>query len=234
MVKKEVVAIIPARGGSKRIPHKNIVEFCGKPMIAWTIEAALQSGIFDKVFVSTDDQSIADVAGQYGVSVPFLREESHDDHAPVSAATISALQQIERKLGEKYAHVVQLMPNCPLRGADHIKNAYSHFVSAQADYQISCFRFGWMNPWWSVTLDDTLHPKWLFPEIAALRSQDQPPLYCPTGAVWIAETEKLLQAGSFYGDGHIFWPMDWKAAVDIDNIEDLEMARLFSEKSLYD
>jgi len=88
MVTRSRVAIIPARGGSKRIEKKNIINFCGKPMIAWTIEAAKKSEMFERVVVSTDDQEIAEVARQCGASVPFLRKQYADDISPVSLATI--------------------------------------------------------------------------------------------------------------------------------------------------
>ncbi len=87
------IAIIPARGGSKRIPEKNIIDFAGKPMIAWSIEAALKSNLFDRVIVSTDDIKIADIAKQWGAEVPFLRKECADDYSTVSEATTSALTQ---------------------------------------------------------------------------------------------------------------------------------------------
>ena len=83
------IALIPARGGSKRIPKKNIIEFSGKPMIAWTIEAALKSEKFEKVVVSTDDPEIASVAQKYGAAVPFLREEDADDFTPISTVTLN-------------------------------------------------------------------------------------------------------------------------------------------------
>lgn len=218
------IAIIPARGGSKRIPRKNIVDFKGKPMIAWTIQAALESGCFDRVLVSTDDDLIAKVALTAGASVPFFRQENSDDHSPVSLATISALMQAEAYWRTQFTQVVQLMPNCPLRDASDVRNAVSHFDESGTSFQISCFRFGWMNPWWAVHLNSEGQPSRLFPDTASIRSQDLAPLYCPTGAIWMADRNSLLSAGSFYGPDHRFFPIDWQAAVDIDDMEDLRMA----------
>lgn len=152
------IAIIPARGGSKRIPRKNIIDFDGKPMIAWTIQAALESGCFDRVLVSTDSEEIAEVAISAGASVPFLRQENADDATPSSQATISALKQAETHWQTRYDRVAQLMPNCPLRNAGHIRDAVEHFSQKNLEYQISCFRFGWMNPWWAVSLDEDMSP----------------------------------------------------------------------------
>jgi len=225
MVEKKTIAIIPARGGSKRIPKKNIIDFFGKPMIAWTIEAAQESKIFDRILVSTDDPEIAAIAKEYGLEVPFLREEAKDDHTPISGATLAALRQVEQILGEEYETVVQLMANCPLRRCEHIVQAYHHFVEAKALFQLTCFRFNWMNPWWAFHLNDQGQPSAIFPEALKTRSQDLPLLYCPTGAIWIAKVSAFKKAGTFYGPGHSFYPIDWKAAVDIDDKDDLEMAR---------
>ena len=219
------IAIIPARGGSKRIPKKNIVDFCGKPMIAWTIEAALQTNLFDEVLVSTDNQEIAEIAVSFGASVPFLRKENYEDFVQISYATISALKQAEDYWKEEYQVVVQLMANCPLRAKSHILDAMSAFEKNCEGFQISCFRFGWMNPWWAVTLDKNSFPQRLFPEALTKRSQDLPPSFCPTGAIWIANRTPLLNAGTFYGPKHRFQPMAWDAAIDIDDYEDLKMAQ---------
>lgn len=219
------IAIIPARGGSKRIPHKNIIDFFGLPMIARTIQAAKESGCFDRVLVSTDDPDIAGVSQFYGAEVPFLRVDKGDDTSPVSEATISALVQAEAHWNESYETVVQLMANCPLRGADDVLKAVAAFDGRSASFQISSFKFGWMNPWWAVRLDDSGIPKPLFPEASSRRSQDLESLYCPTGAIWIGNCNALKRAGTFYGEGHVFENMPWTSAVDIDDYEDLAMAK---------
>lgn len=225
---KNVIAIIPARSGSKRIPNKNIIEFMGKPMIAWTIEAALKSEIFSDVLVSTDGEDIAGLSRRLGASVPFLRDSKDaDDHTPVSIATVNSLIQMEEYKSVHYDIVVQLMPNCPCRTADDIVVSYDNISTSSADFQISVFRFGWMNPWWAVELDkETMMPKPLFPEAMKKRSQDLGELYCPTGAVWIAEAEELKRQKTFYGEGYTVFPLEWRNAVDIDDIDDLRMAEV--------
>lgn len=218
------IAIIPARGGSKRIPRKNVIDFNGKPMLAWTVLAAIDSGRFGRVLVSTDDPEIAEVAVAAGAEAPFLREQNADDFSPVSAATISALRTAEEYWGEKYSRVVQLMANCPLRTAGDVEASLDHFVRSESKFQISCFRYGWMNPWWAVRLSEAGEPERLFPEAATKRSQDLDPLYCPSGAIWIADRDSLLEAGTFYGPGHRFFPLSWQSALDIDDADDLDMA----------
>ena len=223
------IAIIPARGGSKRIPRKNIVPFRGRPMIGWTIEAALQSGVFETVLVSTDDADIAEVARTEGAEVPFLRDAHADDQSPVSEAIITALHQAERHYATSFSSVTQLMPNCPLRGAAEIRAAWAHFRQGPHRFQISAFEFGWMNPWWAGRLKPDGQPDWLFPKERMNRSQDLERLYCPTGAIWIAEAAALVAARSFYGPGHVLCPMSWQAAVDIDDYSDLDMAEALAE-----
>lgn len=218
------IAIIPARGGSKRIPRKNIVPFRNRPMISWTILAALESNVFDRVIVSTDDEEIAILARTEGAEVPFLRTVHADDQSPVSAAVLSALKQAEIHYGQVFETVTQLMPNCPLRGATQIKAAWNNFKKGAHQFQISAFEFGWMNPWWAARMLNNGQPDWLFPETSSARSQDLDKLYCPTGAIWIATAQGLHKHATFYGPGHVLCPMPWQAAIDIDDMHDFEMA----------
>lgn len=194
-------------------------------MIAWTIQAALSANCFARVLVSTDDEEIAEISRSFGAEVPFLRQEAADDFSHVSQATVGAIAQAEAFWGEKYETVVQLMPNCPLRGDLEILDALRNFESREGDFQISCFEYGWMNPWWAAELDDKGFPSQLFEGALKKRSQDLPKVYCPTGAIWIAKVNALKCAGKFYGPGHHYYPMKWDAAVDIDDAEDLKMAK---------
>jgi len=224
MVKRHI-AIILARGGSKRLPRKNILDFHGKPMLAWSIEAALESRQFDRVLVSTDDEEIAQVGLNYGAEVPFLRDSAVDDVSPSSQATLGALKQAELFWGEEYDSVSQLMANCPLRDKKDILDLILNFEHFKVNSQISCFRFGWMNPWWALKLSSEGIPDYLFPETRILRSQDLPPLYCPSGAMWISRTDYLKAEKTFYSVGHIYFPLDWISAMDIDDAEDMAMAK---------
>jgi len=228
------IAIVPARGGSKRILNKNIVEFCGQPMIYWTIRSALDSGCFDRVLVSTDSTEIMRVALDCGAEVPFLRLDHGDDFAPVSFATISALEQAQMYWGEVYDVVVQLMPNCPLRLVEDIIHALDAFESSQSSFQISCTGFGWCNPWWAFSLNEDGISSPLFRGAMERRSQDMSDLFCPTGAIWIAKSEELLNSRTFYGEGCVYQPMNWISAVDIDTPDDLAVARCLGATVLND
>ena len=116
------------------------------------------------------------------------------------------------------------MGNCPLRNAHDIADAMDNFSNISPDAQISCFRFGWMNPWWAAELADGNRPEFKFTEALTARSQDLPPLYCPSGALWVADAKALKKNRSFYGRRSIFHPMPWISAIDIDDTEDLQMA----------
>ena len=224
MMQKRTIAVIPARGGSKRVPKKNIREMRGKPLIAYTVEAAIESRIFARVVVSTDCKEIADIARKAGAEIPFLREPAlADDITPVSAATVDVLLRLDPQ-GEEYDHVCQLMANCPLRDGAAIQDSYRQFVVSDAGSQISVTRFGWQNPWWAMRRgpDYTLEP--LFQEMLAARSQDLPELFCPTGAVWWAKAEVLRQSGTFHVPGKTGWEIDWRGGMDIDTEDDWQMA----------
>jgi len=225
VTRKQRVAIVPARGGSRRIPRKNIVDFGGRPLLAWSVEAGLASGAFDDVFVSTDDAEIAAAAVAAGAQVPFLRDAAADDHATISDVTLHFLAQLETRLGLRYDTVAMLQATCPLRDAEDVRNAVAAIDASGAPLQMSCFDFAWSNAWWAFQRAADGTGKWLHPEMIEKRSQDQPPLFGLTGAICIGRVDSLRAAGTFYGPGQRFEPISWQAAVDIDTIEDLEFAR---------
>jgi N-acylneuraminate cytidylyltransferase len=219
------IAIIPARGGSKRIPRKNIIDFHGKPLIAWTIEAALKSGVYEHVIVSTEDKEIADVAKEHGAEVPFLRHHEYHDQSPVPAAVIAAQIQAEAYYQKQFTTVAMLLPTCPFRGPGVIHQAHEFFIERQACSVISCYPAPGM-PWWSHRLSADFVPVPLFPDQLRKGSQELEKLYLPTGSIWIANGQHLVTAGNFYAPGYLFFPIDAKAAIDIDTLEDLELARV--------
>ncbi|WP_421976515.1 cytidylyltransferase domain-containing protein [Roseivirga seohaensis] len=228
MVNKKI-AIIPARGGSKRLPKKNILEFNGEPMISWTIKAAIEANLFDHVIVSTDSEEIAEISRSFGAEVPFLRTIAHDDISPVSEATISALQQMELVSGIQFQTVTQLMPNCPLRSSTSIieqMNAFGHTGNCSV---LSGFSYGMSNPWWAHKHYDDGSSAPLFESALKERSQDLPQLICPSGATWISSKVKLLKHRTFYSPNYRFFHLDWKEAIDIDDAQDLELALVASK-----
>jgi len=116
------------------------------------------------------------------------------------------------------------MPNCPLRTALDIRQSFDSFYQNDSNFQISAFRFGWMNPWWAIRVDESGAPQPLFEKALESRSQDLDTLYCPTGALWIAERKSFVAAGTFYGPSYRLCELPWLSAVDIDDYDDLRMA----------
>ncbi len=225
MVNK-VICIIPARENSKRIKNKNIIDFDGKPMIYWTIKAALDSNIFDRIVISTDSKKIANIASLIGIKVPFLREGLSDDFTPISEVTIAALKQAEQYWSENYEIVVQLMANCPNRNETNIQDAFNYFNEKNLESLVSCSKMNMLLPWWSFTIDNNRKPKYNFPNFLNIRSQDLEEAYCPSGALWISKSSKLIEHKSFYGPNHHAYPLDWFSAIDIDTYDDLKIAQL--------
>jgi pseudaminic acid cytidylyltransferase len=220
---KVAIAIVPARGGSKRIPAKNIKALAGKPLIAYTIAAALESGLFGSVVVSTDSPEIAQIAQQYGAEVPFLRAKSlADDFTPVSSVTADALLRLD-PVGDKFDTVAQLMPNCPLRTATDITDSYRQFEATGADSQLSVVRYGWQNPWWAMRQNENHELDPIFKEQIKKRSQDLPELFCPTGAIWWARTEVMRRTKTFHVENRTGWEIPWQRGIDIDTCDDWNM-----------
>lgn len=221
---RTILAVIPARGGSKRIPGKNTRPLAGRSILAYTIAAALDSGLFERVVVSTDSEEVADIAVQYQAEVPFLREALlADDFTPVSAVTVDMLVRLD-PAGDKFASVAQLMPNCPLRTASDVEDSHNQFVDTGAESQISVVRYGWQNPWWAMRREQSFELTPLFKEQMGVRSQDLPELFCPTGAIWWARAETLRQTKTFHCENRKGWEIPWQRGVDIDTLEDWAMA----------
>jgi pseudaminic acid cytidylyltransferase len=220
------LGVIPARAGSKRVPGKNVRPFVGRPILAYTVEAALESGVFERVIVSTDSAEIARLARGLGADVPFLRPvELADDVTPVSQVTRHALEHADRD-ATTYRAVAQLMPTCPLRTAADVRESFRCFHHGAAASQISVARYGWQNPWWAMKRDPsgTLEP--LFDDQVVARSQDLPEIFCPTGAIWWAKADVLRATGTYHLPGRTGWELPWERGIDIDTEEDWRLAEL--------
>jgi N-acylneuraminate cytidylyltransferase len=187
--------------------------------MAYTIDAALQSALFEQVVVSTDDEEIAAIARAAGASVPFLRAAVlADDGTHVSAVTADALCRLDPD--RRFSAVAQLMPNCPLRHADDVRASFAAFERSEAPAQLSVTPYGMQNPWWASELSADGVMKPVFPDRMTQRSQDLPELYCPTGAIWWARADVLRTEKTFHVAGRTGWVMPWERAADIDTEED--------------
>lgn len=221
---RRVLAVVPARGGSKGLPGKNLRLLGGKPMIAWTIEAAQASRRIDRVVVSTDCEEIAAVARQYGAEVPFLRPaELASDHARSFDALLHAIDWQEEN-GFVFDLVVWLQPTSPLRCGEDIDRAIELYFSRDAEAVVSVCETD-HHPWWSNTLpEDGCMRDFLRPEALNSNRQQLPAFFRLNGAIYLASPQFLKINGSFYSDRTFAYVMPKGRSVDIDDAIDLCMA----------
>jgi N-acylneuraminate cytidylyltransferase len=222
---KKIIAIIPARIGSKRIKEKNLVDFNGKPLIKKTIDISKKCRYIDQIVVSTDSKKILKIAKKFGVKTPFLRSAAFDDKSSVNQATLIAIKQSEEHYG-KFDVVVQLMPNCPLRKLQTLNNCIKSFFKKKIKSQISFFEYGFANPRWAHQIKNfKISP--LFKKNMLKRSQDMPKLFCPSGSIWISDIKTLKKYKTFYSPSYGYFLMSFGEAIDIDTHEDLKIAKKF-------
>lgn len=221
--KKKFLAIIPARGGSKRLPRKNILELCGKPLIAWSIEAGQKSKYIDKVVVSSDDGEILDIAKKFEADV--LRRPNN--LATDTSTTFDVIKHILDNI-EGFDYIVLLQPTSPLRDENHIDMAIKLLQDKNADAVISVSETD-HNPLWSNTLDDSLSMKnFLKDEVLNKRSQDLAKYYRLNGSIYICETKKLLSEKSLFLKENIYaYKMNRQSSIDVDEEIDLKIAETF-------
>ena len=221
-----ILALIPARGGSKGIPHKNITPLAGEPLIKYTIDAAKQSKYIDYVFVSTDDAEIADVSKKFGAKVPFLRpEELASDTAKTIDAVLHAIETL-RKAGETFDGLVLLQPTSPLRTAEDINRAVETFYESNRQPVVSVSEVS-DHPILIRTIEDgRLHP--LLQTGSTVRRQDMPPFYRVNGSIYINPIEEINSTTSF-NDNPIPFVMSPSHSIDIDEPLDLKIAEWITQ-----
>lgn len=221
----KIIAIIPARSGSKGLKDKNIKELNGKPLIAYTIEAAEQSGIFDTILVSTDSEKYAQISKEYGAEVPFLR--SNENSGDV-AGSWDVVREVLSKLDEKYDIVVLLQPTSPLRTADDIVNAINLFFEKEADTLFSVCETS--HPaFWCNTLGEDLSAKDFIKKEYQKPRQQLPKTYTLNGAMYILKINKI-DSIDFYSDKSFAYIMKKENSVDIDDELDFVLAQNYLTK----
>ncbi len=214
-----VLAVIPARAGSKGLPGKNIADLGGKPLIGWTIAAAHGATCIDRTILSSDGEAIIAVARALGCDVPFVR--SADLASDTASSLDVVLDALSRVPG--HTHVALLQPTSPFRSAAHIDAAWAQMQTAGAESVVSVCEAA-EPPYWMYGLTDgLLRP--LLPLPGATRRQDLPPAYVLNGAIYITSVARLLRARSFVDAGTVGYVMPRAASVDIDTMDDLEAAR---------
>ncbi len=226
MAEQGNIAIIPARSGSKGLKDKNIKLLAGKPLLAYTVEAAIQSGIFNEIYVSTDSEEYARIAKEFGAQVPFLRsEETATDKASSWAVVREALQHY-REAGREFAVFTLLQPTTPLRRAEDIISAFHLFQTKKASAVVSVCEVD-HSPLWSNTLPESLSmDKFIRKEINQLPRQELQTYYRINGGIYMVNTEHFLCSEEIYTDGTYAYIMDRKDSIDIDDEFDFKMAEV--------
>ncbi|WP_022768073.1 pseudaminic acid cytidylyltransferase [Butyrivibrio sp. NC2007] len=220
----KTLAMITARGGSKRIPRKNIKEFNGKPIIAYSIEAALSSGVFDEVMVSTDDEEIAEIAKKYGAKVPFFRSEKTANDFATTVDVIEEVLNTYKERGEEFDIFCCIYPTAPFITAKRLKDAVEELAKSDADSLIPVVRFSY-PPQRAMEVHDG---KLVFrqPENLSKRSQDLEPHFHDAGQFYVVRSESFFKnRGIMVGD---ILPMELSEleVQDIDNEVDWKLAEL--------
>lgn len=225
----KILALIPARGGSKGIPGKNIKILGGKPLIAYSIEAAKESRYISKVVVSTDDQSIYEIANQYGAETPFLRPaELSTDTARSVDVVIHALSFLD-SINEHFDAVCLLQPTSPFRAKGFIDACIESFIHQKTDSLVSTRSIpDEYNPHWTFEADEQGHLHIATGEKTIIsRRQDLPKAYIRDGAVYLTKTEVLKNSQSLYGETLSFKESTESFHVNLDTEEDWYLAEKF-------
>lgn len=224
---KSILAIIPARGGSKGIPRKNIREIAGKPLLGWTAEQGHKSSYIDRLVLSTDDEEIAAVGRNFGVDVPFMRPaELALDTTPGVAPVIHMVDSLD----EEYDYVVLLQPTSPLRTAEDIDECIEHCIRHDARCCVSMVETA-CSPYWTFTLNDEDRLNFVIEQEEYFTTrQQQPKTYEPNGAVYIAQPGWLRKTGKFLTQDTVAYIMSREKSWDIDEMFDLEICEMLLKK----
>jgi N-acylneuraminate cytidylyltransferase len=229
---RKILGIIPARGGSKRLPRKNVLPLDGKPLIEWTIDATLASKYIDVTMVSTDCHEISDVAKNCGANVPYLRKNSLSNDTSSSMDVILDVLSFYEEHNQAFDFVMLLQPTSPLRTVDNIDGAIESFIEKSAGAIVSVTECD-HSPLWSNTLSDNLSLNgFISKEVVNQRSQDLPTYYRLNGAIYIFDIKSLKKSTNYLSFTNIFaFIMDKMNSVDIDDEHDFIVAEALLKKS---
>ena len=218
------IAIITARGGSKRIPRKNIKDFLGKPIMAYSIEAALESGLFDEVMVSTDDEEIAKIAKEYGAKVPFLRSEAtSNDYATTNDVLLEVIDEYEKR-GEVFDHGVCIYPTAPFVDGETLKDAMNELIEKKAETLIPVVPFSYPPKRALVIRNERL--VFEYPEFMNTRSQDLESEYHDVGQFYCFNIEAFKKNRKLMQGDIVPFIIDEMKVQDIDNESDWKIAEV--------
>lgn len=220
---RKKLAIITARGGSKRIPRKNIKEFCGKPILCYSIEAAKKAGVFDEVMVSTEDEEIARVAKKAGASVPFFRSaDTSGDYASTDDVIMEVLKSYQ-KIGQEFDAFCCIYPTAPFLSGERLRSAMELLEGADSIMPVVPFSY---PPQRGLVISQEGFVERQFPEYATARSQDLPKIYHDCGQFYACRTDAFLKAGTTDTKHLLPLILTEMEVQDIDTIEDWKMAEI--------
>jgi len=218
------LAIVPARGGSKGLPGKNIADLAGKPLIAWSIEAGQKSKYINKVVVSSDSDEILEIAQDFGAQ-PLKRPDKLASDTAASEPVIAHALVSLLQAGERYDYIVLLQPTSPLRNFEDIDNAIETMLRQKADALISVYEPP-HTPYKAFKQNTQGYLEGLIDsETPFKRRQDLPKVYMPNGAIYIVNSEKFMKTGKLFTDKTIPYVMSIQRSADIDTLEDLQKIR---------
>jgi len=221
---KNCVAIITARGGSKRIQKKNIKNFLGFPILKYSIEAALGAGCFNEVMVSTEDKEIVDVALTYGAKIPFLRTvDTANDFATTADVITEVLTQYKVR-GREFSYCCCIYPTAPFITSEKLKTAYEELIKSGAKSVVPVVRFGFPIQRSFKIVEGHVEMNW--PEYMNSRSQDLTPSFHDCGQFYFLRTDEFLRSGKLFTDFTVPYEMPESEVQDIDNEEDWKVAEL--------
>lgn len=218
------IAIITARGGSKRIPKKNIKPFLGKPIIAYSIEAALDSQMFDEVMVSTESEEIAQIARQYGAAVPFMRSERNSSDFATTADVLEEVLQCYEDLGMDYELMSCIYPAAPFVTGKRLSAAFERLLETDADSLVPVVKFSYPPQRGVVIHNGTVF--FQYPEYAFSRSQDLEPVYHDCGQFYVMRARAFKKYHALVMPKTIPFIIPEEQVQDIDNVSDWKLAEL--------
>lgn len=219
------IAIIPARGGSKRIPRKNIKDFFGKPIIVYSIEAALKSNLFKEVMVSTDDPEIAEISKQYGAVIPFMRSaQNSDDYATTVDVLVEVLNNYNKHFNRSFEYGCCIYPTSPLMQISHLQEGYNKLKSFQLDSVFPVVPFGYPIQRSLQIIDDKT--SFVYPQYVTARSQDLEKRYHDAGQWYWFNCNKLVNSGDLITNNTSSIILEELFVQDIDTVSDWKLAEL--------
>lgn len=227
---KKILAIIPARGGSKGVPHKNIREINGRPLISYTIEESINSKYIDKLIVSTEDKGIAEISKKYGAEIPFLRPRKLAlDETPGIDPILHAVKCLADK-DCNFDYVMCLQCTSPFRKYYQIDEAIKNLYDKDADSIVSV-RESEITPYWMKKIKDGKLKNFMDESIFYARRQDIPKTYRLNGAIYLAKTGILLDIKNWYTENTLPYIMDEISSIDIDNMLDFKFAEFLMKET---